>query len=144
MPRARKRLTQKFPLSLLHSKKPTGDHSFPHGEIGENDLKMQAEWTGNRLTVALTNTAIPHNVPTADNGDPRLYLYVNVLSASGEIIETNKEIVAPQQETALSYNKESRFVYTVPEQARAADIRLQYKPAWSKEKSDIRQTRVAR
>jgi hypothetical protein len=52
-------------------------------------------------------------VPTADNGDPRLYLTVEQFDTAGEKLDRVREILAPQQETALMYKKEVAFTYPV-------------------------------
>ena len=128
-------LTQKWPLNLLHSRKYMADHSFPHGEIGEDDVRVKTSMTEKNISVILLNQTIPHHVPTADNGDPRLYLYARLLNGEDVEIDEFKEILAPQQETALPYGSEVRFTFPRTAQARKAEVSLFYKPAWSKEKS---------
>ncbi|MBT4259424.1 MAG: hypothetical protein HOD90_05870, partial [Nitrospina sp.] len=76
----------------------------------------------------------PHNVPSADNGDPRLYLYVTFLNEAGEQVDQTKEILAPQQDTALPFNKKVSFSYRLFGLVAQANIVLKYQPAWSKEK----------
>ncbi len=139
MARTESRLVQKPVLSWLHSKKQVGDHSFPHGEITQEDLAVTGEISGKEFIVTLLNQKIPHRVPTADNGDPRLYLYVRFLDDSGQEVDRFKEILAPQQDTALLYGKEARFQYPLTAPVRKVEISLQYKPAWSKDKSEWRQ-----
>lgn len=138
MPRSDdRRLTQKFPFSLLHSKKSVADHRFPHGEIEKDDLKFEARVEDGAVVVVLQNMAIPHQVPTAENGDPRLYLYVLLYDASAQEVDRYKEIFAPQQETALPFGKKMEFRYPLPT-GTTADVSLQYQPAWAKEKSELR------
>jgi len=144
MPRSTKRLIQKFPRHLLHAKKQVGDHSFPTGKIRESDLQARAEWEGKHLVVSLLNKAIPHSVPTADSGDPRVYLTVSLYDESGEFLEKFKEILAPQQDTGLAYGKKAIFSYFIAKQTRRVEILLQYKPAWSKEKTTVRELRLTR
>ena len=138
MPRMEGRLTQKFPLSLLHSKKSVGDHRFPHGEIGSDDLLLSARVEGGAVIVVIQNLLIPHQVPTAENGDPRLFLYTLFYDAGGNEMDRNKEIFAPQQETALSLGKKMEFRYPLERASTTIAVSLQYQPAWSKEKSEIR------
>lgn len=137
MKRRKGRLTQKLPLSWLHSTKQVADHRFPKGELSDENIKVRAEFDAGKFRVQLTNPDIPHHVPTADNGDPRLYLYLNFLNAQGESLDTYKEIMAPQQETALPFKKPVTYEFPVSAEIQSAQVVLRYKPAWSPDKSDI-------
>ena len=137
MPRTKKRLTQKPPLSWLHREQWVGDHRFLHGDFEADTLGVQVSWTDSRIVLGLKNQTVPHHVPTADNGDPRLYLETRLLEDSGKEYDNIREILAPQQETALPYNQEVTFRYRVPEKVRRASIQILYRPAWSKEKKPV-------
>ena len=134
MPRTRGRLTQKFGLNLLLKKRRVGDHRFLHGKISEKDILLETSFQKKFLKVSLLNNTVPHNVPTADNGDPRLYLYLTLFNGKEEEVELIKEILAPQQETALPFNKKVDLEYRLFEPVTRANIVLKYRPAWSKEK----------
>lgn len=138
MPHSKERLVQKFPLHFLHSKKNVADHSFPVGEIKEEDLIVLARWTNDKIVVTLKNQSIPHHLPTADNGDPRLYLYVLLSDASEEEMDQFKEIFSPQQETALPYGKTIQFDFQTPKPTRQVEVLIKYKSAWSDERKVIR------
>ena len=144
MPRTKSRLTQKLPLSLLHKKKWVGNHKFLHGDLTEKDILMEVEFKEKFFNFTLLNKTIPHWVPTADNGDPRLYLYITFLKETGEEVDQNKGILAPQQETALPFNKKVDFRYRLFEPVAQASIVLKYKPAWSKEKELVWEKTVQR
>ena len=137
MPRIRARLTQKMGFNLLHKEKWVGDHRFLHGRIGEKDVLMEASFQNNFFRIDLTNKTIPHGVPTADNGDPRLYLYMSFFNSEGEQVDQAKEILAPQQETALTFNKKVNFSYRLFDPVASVHIVLKYQPAWSKDKKVI-------
>ena len=137
MKRQTGRLTQKLPLSWLHAKREVADHRFPKGDLSEENLSVLAAFDGRMLRVRLLNDTIPHAIPTADNGDPRLYVYVTFLNAGGKEIDTYKEIIAPQQETALSFQKPSVYDFPVPADTAAGQVTVRYKPAWSKTLSDV-------
>lgn len=144
MPRTRKRLTQKPPLSWLHLEKPVGDHRFLHGDFEPGTPAVQFTFTKSHAVVTLENNTIPHDVPTADNGDPRLFLEVILIDDQGEQWDRIREILAPQQETALAYKKERVYRYRVPETVREARVILRYQPAWSKDRQDIYSESVLR
>ena len=144
MPRTKSRLSQKFPLSFLHKKKWVGNHKFLHGDITEKDILIEVEFVENFFNFSLLNKTVPHRVPTADNGDPRLYLYITFLNAAGEQVDKNKWIIAPQQDTALLFNKKMDFNYRLFDPVAQANIILKYQPAWSKEKDVIWEKTVRR
>ncbi len=138
MPASKNRLVQKFFLGWLHAPKKTGDHSFPRGDVSEENLKVNGRFLeGNRFSLGLLNTSVPHFMPTADNGDPRLYAVLTLFDAKGEQLDRYKEIIAPQQETALPFNKEVTFIYPLFGPVSRAELLIQYRPAWSKEKQEI-------
>jgi len=137
MPRKMGRLTQKFPLSYLHRKRQVADHSFPHGEIRPDDILMDFKFIKNKAKLSLTNKNVFHDLPTADNGDPRLYAYISFFNSAGEELSSEKEIIAPQKETALPWNKAVVYNYFLSKGTVKAQVRLSYKPAWSKEKTEL-------
>jgi hypothetical protein len=143
MPRKKGRLTQKTGLNLLHKKRWVADHSFLHGKITEKDVVFKATWEENFFNISLENQTIPHFVPTADNGDPRLYVYIKFFNGKEEV-DNAKEIIAPQQETALPYNKKIYYRYRLFDAVSKAVVKLKYQPAWSKEKTEVFSKTVTR
>ncbi len=138
MPASKNRLVQKFLLGWFHAAKKTGDHSFPRGDVSEENLEVKGEFLeGNRFSLRLLNTSVPHAMPTADNGDPRLYAYLKAFDAAGEQIDQFKEILAPQQETALPYKQEVAFTYRLFGEVERMELTVRYRPAWSREKQEI-------
>ena len=121
-----------------------GNHKFLHGDITEKDILIEVEFEERFFNFSLLNKTVPHRVPTADNGDPRLYLYITLLNATGEQVDKNKWIIAPQQDTALLFNKKMNFNYRLFDPVVQANIILKYKPAWSKEKDLVWEKTVRR
>jgi hypothetical protein len=113
-------------------------YCFKFTEFGEKDLVLGASKTDNAIMIQLKNQTIPHLFPTSENGDPRLYLYIKLYNQNGEEIESHKETLSPQQDTALPYQKEISFEYEWTEETKRVEISLEYKPAWSKEKKILR------
>ena len=143
MPREKSRLTQKKGLNLLHKKRWVGDHRFLHGKITEEDVILETRWEAKYFNISLKNQTIPHFVPTADNGDPRLYMYIKFFNGTEEV-DNAKEIIAPQQETALPYNKKINYRYRLFDPVSKAVVELKYQPAWSKEKTEVFSKTVTR
>ncbi len=133
----RARLTQKFPMGLFHARRQVANHAFPKGDLDEDNLYLEAVFKEESLIITLTNRTIPHLVPTADNGDPRLYLYVLFLNTEGNEIDNFKEILAPQQDSALPYKQPAKFQYLSNNKTDKAIVTLKYKAAWSKERKTI-------
>jgi len=99
MPSLGKRdLIQKFPFELFHLAKQRTSHRFPALRAGEKDLKVELK-NGKLL---ITNVGIPHNLPTADQGDPRLYLIVKVNYSDGRS-KTLRRLLSAQSKTALRH-----------------------------------------
>ena len=119
---------------MLHKKKWVGNHKFLHGDITEKDILIEVEFEERFFNFSLLNKTVPHRVPTADNGDPRLYLYITFLNVAGDQVDQMKSIIAPQQDTALPFNKKMGFRYRLFDPVDQAKIVLKYQPAWSKEK----------
>lgn len=144
MQRKLARLTQSFPKSLLHAKREVADHSFPKREITEVDIAVTGSFGKRVFELELTNLNVPHWVPTADNGDPRMYLYTTFFDEAGKAIDEYKEILAPQQETALPYKKPVQYRYLAGNDVHRAELLIQYTPAWSKEKTDVKRVHFSR
>ncbi len=98
-----KRLVQKFPFEYFHSKKPRHDHSFPAGIAKPEDLRMEIVKEGNTYYLQITNVGIPHNLPTADQGDPKLYVVIDW--GRGRTIK----LLSPQSQNTLVYGKPMRI-----------------------------------
>ena len=131
------RLTQKFPLNWLHVKREVADHSFPKGDLVTDSLYVQGTFADAAFMVRLVNTTVPHRVPTADNGDPRLFVQVTFMDEKGGELDGDREILSPQQDTALIYQKPVDLQFFPPTQTQSARIVLRYQPAWGKERSDV-------
>jgi len=129
----RKDLIQKFPFHLFHLAKPRTSHEFPSLKAKSEDIKVELK--PGRLV--LTNVGVPHNLPTADQGDPRLYLIAEITYSDGRR-RTVKKLFSPQSKTALVYG-EPREVRIPPGEVKEVKIRLLRKLAWSKEKKLIKE-----
>ncbi len=76
MPAKKGSLIQKFPFEYLHLPKDVHNHSFPVGRAGKDDISVKIQKKDKKLYIYLLNKGIPHNLPTADNGKPKIYLSV--------------------------------------------------------------------
>ncbi|WP_448583938.1 multiheme c-type cytochrome [Thermocrinis sp.] len=95
----KKDLIQKFPFHLFHLAKPRHSHEFPALRAKPEDLKLEIK--ENKLYI--TNVGVPHNLPTADQGDPKLYITVIFDTPEGQ--QTIRKLLSAQAKTALEYGK---------------------------------------
>lgn len=94
-----KRIVQKFPFEYFHSKKPRHDHTFPTGIARAEDIKVELIKQDQSYYLQITNVGIPHNLPTADQGSPKLYIVVE--SDAGRFVK----LLTPQAKNALVYGQ---------------------------------------
>ena len=66
---------------------------------------------------------MPHNLPTADQGDPKLYITVIANTPQGE--KTIRRLLSAQAKTALEYNKP--FELELPEETRSLKVVIEGK-----------------
>ncbi|RLJ69892.1 cytochrome c554/c'-like protein [Hydrogenivirga caldilitoris] len=132
MPSLGKRdLIQKFPFDLFHLAKPRTSHEFPSLKAKSDDIRVQLE--GNELV--LTNTGVPHNLPTADQGDSRLYLIAKVVYRDGKE-RTVRKLLSAQSKTALRY--EVPYVLNLPKgDVQKVELKILRKLAWSKDRETL-------
>lgn len=131
-----KRLVQKFPFEYFHTKKPRHDHSFPAGIAKPEDIQIELERAEN-LRLKITNVGVPHNLPTADQGDPRLYIIVDAELPNGE----SSRIVR-----VLSYQAKNALVYGIPtyielpwREVESLKVSLQRRLSWKEEREKIKE-----
>ncbi len=128
----KKDLIQKFPFYLFHRAKPRHSHRFTSLIASEEDIKVWFE--GGRLY--LENVGVPHNLPTADQGDPRLYLIARIAYKDGKV-RTLRRMFSPQAENALAPGRPVGITITNAEGVSSIKIKLLRKLSWKKEKELI-------
>ncbi len=134
MPSLGKRdLIQKFPFHLFHLAKPRTSHEFPSLKARPEDVEVRLE----PGKIVLTNVGVPHNLPTADQGDPKLYLLAEVIYSDGRRKKVRK-ILSPQSKTALAY-REPREIRIPPGEVKEVRVKLLRRLAWSEEKELIKE-----
>ena len=119
-------LIQKFPYNLFHLAKRRHDHRFPPLKAKGEDLSVRLE--GSRIVIE--NTGVPHNLPTADHGDPKLYLIAEVRYRNGKVRRIRR-VFSPQTETALPY-REPRTVKLPKGRVEEVRLRILRRLSWRK------------
>jgi len=91
-------IMNKFPFYLFHSRKALHDHTFPAGKATPKDVKLILT----EGVLNIINVGIPHNLPTADQGNPKLYLIIEFYYKNGKK-KVVRKLLSPQAKTALAY-----------------------------------------
>ncbi len=122
-------IMDKFPFFLFHTRKALHDHTFPAGKAKPKDIKIFLQ--DEKLNIV--NVGIPHNLPTADQGNPRYYMIVKILYKNGKR-KTIRRFFSAQAKTALRYLQP--FMLKIPEYEKVEKIRVELyrKLAWQKKR----------
>ncbi len=131
MPSKKGSLIQKFPFQYLHFPKDVHNHSFPTGKADKKDILLEVKKVKRKLLVKIKNLGIPHNLPTADNGKPKVYLTV-IFIKDGIDINRQKEMFFPKK--AIPYKKEISITFRTPKNFDSVKILLERKLSWKKKK----------
>ncbi|NPA32448.1 MAG: hypothetical protein GXO04_02350 [Aquificae bacterium] len=125
-------IVDKFPFFLLHSRKALHDHSFPSLKAGKRDIKVF--FRDGKLEIV--NVGIPHNVPTADQGNPRLYVSVRVLYEDGKEREIRR-VLSPSSGNALVYLRPYSIRIPNPEGVKGIEVRIERRLAWKRVREKV-------
>ena len=132
MPSVGKRdLIQKFPFDLFHLAKPRTSHKFPSLKADDRDIELRVE-PGKLI---ITNVGVPHNLPTADQGDPRLYLIAKIEYADGRTKRVRK-LLSAQSKTALRYRTPYEIKISIGD-VKSVQLKVMRKLAWKEERETI-------
>ncbi len=134
MPSKKGKLIQKFPFHLFHSKKDIHSHSFPVLKAEEDDISVKLKKEKDTLSVFLTNINIPHKLPTADQGKPKLYVKVEFFK-DGKKVDEDSYMITHKEGINMDETKEIIF-YPLYDYD-SVRISVSRKLAWKKEKEEI-------
>jgi len=125
----KKDLIQKFPFHLFHLSKPRHSHEFPALKAKPEDLRLEVK----KDKLYITNVGVPHNLPTADQGDPKLYITVVANTSEGQ--KTIRKLLSAQAKTALEYGKPLEL--DIPEDSESIRVIIHRKLSHQEEKELI-------
>ena len=125
-------IMDKFPFLLFHTRKPLHDHTFPAGKATPKDLKTFLTEKG----LKIVNVGIPHNLPTADQGNPKLYIIAEVYYQNGKK-RVIRKILSPQSNTALRYLEPYNIKIPKYEEVEKVVLKIYRRLAWKKERELI-------
>ncbi len=134
MPSKKGNLIQKFPFYLFHKKKDIHSHAFPVLRAKENDIKINIKKERDVFSVFITNLNIPHKLPTADQGKPKLYIKVEFF-LNGEKVDEDSQMLTHKEGINMKKTEEVTF-YPVSD-FDSVKITVSRKLAWKKEKEII-------
>lgn len=129
-----KRIVQKFPFEYFHTKKPRHDHSFPTGKAKPEDIIVELE-RGANLRLKVVNVGIPHNLPTADQGDPKLYIIIDALLPTGESARIVR-VLSYQAKNALVY-REPTYIDLPWQEVKHVVVKIERKLSWKEGRENI-------
>ncbi|WP_457643420.1 multiheme c-type cytochrome [Persephonella sp.] len=112
MPSKKDWLVQKFPFGYFHSRKKLHSHTFPAGKLKNKDIKISLQKQDDVIVLKITNTGVPHNVPTAEQGNPKLYIQLTALEQGKEIF---KDSVMLTHKNGLQFNKQKEVYFFLPD-----------------------------
>ena len=141
----KKYLTQKPPVSWLHSRKMRNSHEFPSLIAKKEDIRVDVRRgkDGKTVIIVLENIGVPHNLPTADFGKPRLYVDVEYRG------EKQSFTLSPHMKNPLKWKIPVELVLDIEDEVNTPDeeekteenaiikITISRKLSWSKEPEEI-------
>ncbi|WP_297455387.1 multiheme c-type cytochrome [Persephonella sp.] len=136
MPAKKGRLIQKFPFTYLHSKKDIHSHKFPASIASEKDFQVKVSIDDDILTLSIKNTGIPHSVPTADNGKPKLYIYLTGFKNGDEIFNQMQII---NSKDPLKFGKWKEMDFFIDSKPDKVVITILRKLSWKDKKEKVLQ-----
>ncbi|NPA52663.1 MAG: hypothetical protein GXO22_07185 [Aquificae bacterium] len=134
MPSKKDNLIQKFPFYLLHKKKEVHNHSSPPLIASKEDIKLKIKVLKDEIKVLIKNTGIPHKLPTADQGKPKLYIKAEFF-LNGEKVDEDSNMITHKQ--GIEYNKEKEFTFYSFENFDLVKISVSRKLSWKKKAEPI-------
>ncbi|RMD47109.1 MAG: hypothetical protein D6834_01445 [Aquificota bacterium] len=133
------KLIQKFPFQYFHFAKNVYNHSFPAKKATKNDLDIKVKKDKDTIELHVTNKGIPHNLPTADNGKPKLYVKIETYKNNSPL-ESFQKIITPKY--SLKYNKEKILEFITFEDFNKVKIKIYRKLSWQKQKELIKELSI--
>ncbi len=127
-------LIQKFPFDLFHAAKLVYNHAFPTGIA--NHLQVSLSKDNTTLYVNVLNTSVPHNIPTADNGNPKYFITVEVYQGK-KLVDKDTKIITPKY--AIPYNKLKKFEFVFWDDFDKAKVYIYRQLSWQKEKQLVKE-----
>jgi len=138
MPSLGKRdLIQNFPYHLLHLAKPRHDHSFPSLKAKSEDIDIRIKKVGKKRIVEIENIGVPHNLPTADQGDPKYYIIIEIDYGKGRKRKIRR-VLSPEAENALVYRKPLKISFFEREDPESIKVTIYRRLSWKKEKELVK------
>lgn len=114
MPPEKGKLIQKFPFDMFHASKEVHHHGFAVPTPKSDAFRVEVARNTESVSVFITNLKVPHNVPTADHGNPKYYVDIFLVKngqtvySDGQTI-SKKEALLPKQTLELRFSVKNEF-----------------------------------
>lgn len=102
------KLVQKFPFDLFHTSKDVHHHGFIVPTPKPDFFRVQTVKGKDSVSVLITNLKVPHNVPTADHGNPKYYVDL-YLYKDGKLVYSEGQTITKKEAFVLRQTAELRF-----------------------------------
>ncbi|MEJ5172778.1 MAG: multiheme c-type cytochrome [Hydrogenothermaceae bacterium] len=106
------KLIQKFPFDLFHASKDVHHHGFVVPTPKPEFFRVEAVKNKENLTLYITNLKTPHNVPTADHGNPKYYIDVQYIK-DGNVVYSDSQTLTKKESLIHKQTKEVVFPVNV-------------------------------
>ncbi len=133
----KKDLIQNFPYHLLHLAKPRHDHSFPSLKAKSEDIEIRIKKEGKKRIIEIENVGVPHNLPTADQGDPKYYIIIEVNYGNRKVRKIRRTL-SPEAENTLVYKKPLRISFFEREEPEKIKVTIYRRLSWKKERELVK------
>lgn len=128
------KLIQKFPFDLFHASKEVHHHGFIVPIPKPDFFRVEASKNKENLTLYITSLKAPHNVPTADHGDPKYYIDVEYIK-DGKVVYTDSQTLTKKEPLIFKQTKEIVFPVNFPYDR--VKITLSRKLSWEEKPKKI-------
>ncbi|WP_028949980.1 multiheme c-type cytochrome [Sulfurihydrogenibium subterraneum] len=134
MPAEKGKLIQKFPFDLFHASKEIHHHGFMVPKSKKDFFDVKVSKDSSALVVKITNLKVPHNVPTADHGNPKYYVDI-VIYKDGKEVYSDSQMITPKEAFLPKQEKVINISYS--EDYDKVKVILSRKLSWQKEAEKI-------
>lgn len=134
MPPEKGRLIQKFPFSYMHMPKEIHHHGFIVPKSKPEFFDVKVEKDGPNLVVKILNKKVPHNVPTADHGNPKYYVDIILFKDNNQVYSDGYTL---QPKDSLNYGKEKIIEFPTTSDFDKVKVIISRKLSWQEKPEKI-------
>lgn len=138
MPSEEGKLIQKFPFYLFHASKEIHHHGFVVPTSKPDFFRVEMFKDKYSISIFITNVKVPHNIPTADHGNPKYYVDIQLIK-DGKTIYSDGQTISKKE--AFAYNQTIELKFPVSVAYDKLIVRLSRKLSWEDKAKKIAEFR---